>query len=75
MTALHILRVPTHVISEKSLGERWCFYCRKRIEFVLRVHLPDDPMSYYGPHASIKCEQGHHDGDLFPGRTREWEGP
>jgi hypothetical protein len=71
--SLHVLHVPTHVTSERSYGEHWCFYCRKWVEFTLRVHVPDDPMSYYGPHVSIKCERGHDDGDLFPGRYREWE--
>lgn len=70
---LHIHRVPTEVRSETDNGVRWCFYCRKRVRFIFRVHVPVDPMSYYGPHGSIKCEHGHHDGDCFPGTVREWE--
>lgn len=71
---IHILRIPTHVVSRRADGQpRWCFSCRKRVGFVRTVHMPDDPMSYYGPHAEIRCEHGHFDGDLFPGRTREWE--
>lgn len=69
---IHILHVPTRVVSEIEDGMRWCFYCRKRVPFVRRVHVPTDPMSYYGPHASIRCEKGHCDGDCFPGTSREW---
>jgi hypothetical protein len=39
----------------------------------MTIHAPDDPVSYYGPHASIECEHGHSDGDIFPGRIREWD--
>jgi hypothetical protein len=70
--SIHVHRVPTRVISTRGDGVRWCFYCRKRVTFTLTVHVPTDPMSYYGPHADIKCERGHVDGDLFPGRWREW---
>ena len=72
-TAIHILRVPTRIYSRKAHGKRrWCFVCRKRVPFTLTLHTPVDPMSYYGPHATIECEHGHTDGDLFPGRVREW---
>jgi hypothetical protein len=72
--SLHIHRVPTHLVSSKPDGQpRWCFYCRKRVNFIREIHAPDDKMSYYGPHAVIRCDHGHHDGDLFPGRFREWE--
>jgi hypothetical protein len=70
---LHVLRVPTRVLSQRPDGEpRWCFVCRKRVEFMLTVHTPTDPLSYYGPHADIKCEHGHLNGDCFPGTYREW---
>jgi hypothetical protein len=60
----------------KPNGEpRWCFVCRKRVRFTLTVHTPTDPMSYYGPHATIECERGHTDGDCFPGTWREWGEP
>jgi hypothetical protein len=68
----HIHRVPTHPVSTRSEGERWCFVCRKRVEFTRTVHVPDELYSYYGPHATIECPKGHHDGDLFPGYVREW---
>lgn len=73
MSAVHILHVPTRIYSEREDGDpRWCFYCRKRTPFIRRVHVSTDPMSYYGPHATIECERSHEDGDLFPGRFREW---
>ena len=68
----HILRVPTTVTHEASDGVRWCFYCRKRVEFTFRVHTPTDPESWYGPNRTVSCEKGHHDGDCFPGTWREW---
>jgi hypothetical protein len=73
---LHIHRVPTRVVSVSLDGEvRWCFVCRKRVAFTRTIHTPTDPMSYYGPHASIECERGHSDGDVFPGYVRECEEP
>lgn len=60
------------IVSQRSLGERWCFECRRRAEFTLTICTPVDPMSYYGPGGSIECEKGHHDGDCFPGTFREW---
>jgi hypothetical protein len=69
--SLHVLHVPTHVVSQRDDGERWCFYCRKRVAFTLTVHASDDPMSYYGPHVSVECERGHLDGDCFPGTYRQ----
>ena len=68
---VHILRVPTRIYSQRPDGVRWCFYCRKRVEFTLTVHTPTDPMSYYGPHSTVECENGHADGDCFPGTYRE----
>lgn len=50
---------------------RWCFVCRKRRQFEFVAQAPIEP-SYYGPSFSIVCERGHSDGDLFPGRVREW---
>lgn len=59
------------VVSEDDRGERWCFTCRQRRPFTLTVTAPVEP-SYYGPSFSIHCDRGHDDGDLFPGRIREW---
>jgi hypothetical protein len=72
--SVHILRVPTRVVSQRELTDRWCFVCRKFVTFTLTVHAPLDPASYYGPHATIECERGHTDGDCFPGTQREWGG-
>lgn len=58
--------------SRNSLGDKWCFQCRKRVEFELVVMMPDGD-SYYGPSASIDCTNcGAIDGDLFPGWNRDW---
>lgn len=64
---------------EVPQGQRWCFVCRARRNFVLRVCAPrvdaDDPVALgamWGPVASIACAGGHVDGDLFPGGSREW---
>ncbi|MGC5249641.1 hypothetical protein ACPXB3_22285 [Gordonia sp. DT219] len=54
-------------------GERWCFRCRARRVFQYVVDAPTEP-SYYGPNTRIECGTCHlTDGDLFPGRSREWE--
>lgn len=57
----------------ESLGVRWCFACRQRVEFVYVVHGPVEP-GYYEPLPSVQCTSCNTpDADLFPGRTREWE--
>lgn len=64
---------PRYEVFRRSVGERWCFQCRKRRQF---VHVRSAPveMSYYGPIDQIECVScGLVDGDLFPGHTREWE--
>ncbi len=73
--SIHIHRVPTRIVAAKPHGkERWCFVCRKRTRFTITTHVPNDPMSYYGPHWTVECAWRHIDGDLFPGRFREWDG-
>lgn len=70
---LHVNWGPRLVeIVREAEGVRWCFVCRKRRNFEFVVKTPAEP-SYYGPSASVVGECGHVDGDLFPGRTREWE--
>jgi len=60
-------------VSRTSEGIRWCFSCRKRVEFNQIIKIPDG-MSYYGPSIEIACSScGSIDSDLFPGRIREWE--
>lgn len=72
-----ICRSPFGVIKRKPNGEvRWCFYCRARVafDFVVRGNTDPDYDDYYGPAPSIECaEKGHGDGDMFPGRYREWD--
>ncbi len=64
--------VETH--REQDGEVRWCFQCRKPRRFDRVVFTPTDPVSYYGPSGSIRCGACHFpDGDLFPGRCREWE--
>lgn len=71
--SVHILWTePQEEIRLNQLGERWCFGCRKRRQFEHVVTAPVEP-SYYGPTHSVKCSGcGLVDGDLFPGREREW---
>ena len=66
---------PTEEIRRENNGEpRWCFRCRKVRVFEFIVRRPIDPESYYGPHWGIYCGTcGLNDGDLFPGRIREWD--
>lgn len=70
----HICRSgATREIKRESTGESWCFHCRKRQEFFYVVTGDVEP-SYYGPNPDIICGQCKtSDGDLFPGREREWE--
>lgn len=57
--------------SRESMGEKWCFYHRRRHEFWWVVMVPDG-MSYHGP-------SGHTEGigpdctHLFPGRIEVWD--
>jgi hypothetical protein len=61
-------------VSREPDGEpRWCFRCRAIRGFVYVVIAPVGP-SYYDPNAYVKCGTCDlTDGDLFPGRFREWE--
>jgi hypothetical protein len=61
-------------VSRRSDGEpRWCFKCRKIRPFECVVIAPVGP-SYYDPNTYVKCSAcGLTDGDLFPGRCRDWE--
>lgn len=75
---------PVEEIARRPDGERWCFVCRKRHEFLYIVTaskldpelpLEDQPGSWYGPVPHIECSVCHTwDGDCFPGWQREWEG-
>lgn len=71
----------TEVAHEENIGEKWCFYCRKRRDFTYRYHSPivenenDYLAAMWGGFPRIACSHGHQDGDCFPGRVREWEQP
>ena len=63
---------PRKEIHRESLGVRWCFYCRKRVEIIYTLTDDVEP-SYYEPNPGIHCVHGHWNGDLFPGRERLWD--
>jgi len=64
----------TKEIHREQIGVRWCFQCRKRVEFIYTLTADVEP-SYYGPNPSIQCEpRGHWNGDIGFGGSREWEG-
>jgi hypothetical protein len=75
---VHILHTPMEEVSRKPNGERFCFICRKRREFVYVISRPivtsiDDTGAWYGPTHQIECGTCHTvDGDCFPGTEREW---
>lgn len=61
------------VVEEQDGEPRWCFRCRKVRTFLFVVDREIEP-SYYDPNPSVICATcGLSDGDLFPGRIREWE--
>ena len=60
------------VVRRDPVSERWCFRCRKRRTFE-DVCERETGMSYYDPWWTRTCSQGHVDGDLFPGWSREGE--
>ena len=71
-TAFHVCRTPMEEIHRESLGDRWCFHCRRRHEFVYLIRATVEP-SYYDPTPSIQgLPCGAQDGDMFPGHEREW---
>ena len=58
---------------EPDGAERWCYHCRTRRPFDFVVRAPVGP-SWYDPNPGVECATCHlRDGDLFPGRYREWE--
>ena len=72
--SVHILRTPMEEISRRSLGEKYCFVCRRRRDFEHVISAPVG-LSYYGPTTQIECTHcGKIDGDVFPGHSREQEG-
>ena len=74
-TLVHVNHGPAmvEVVRRRDGQPRWCFKCRKRRDFLYIVTAPVEP-DWYGPHADVKCGTcDTSDGDLFPGRIREWE--
>jgi hypothetical protein len=70
--AVICLAGPQREIHREELGERWCFRCRKRREFIYTVVADTEP-SYYEPNPFIRCAACNTtDGDLGFGRMREW---
>ena len=65
---LHILRVPTEVRRTVKGSLRWCFRCHKHSTGTFSQHVPTDPMSYYDPHWSYRCDNCRQDGRLGFGR-------
>lgn len=72
--SIHILHTPMKEVHRERVDpDRWCFKCRKMREFHHVAHEPADTYSHYGPSRKIECSVCHLiDGDLFPGRSREW---
>lgn len=69
----HILTTPMKEVAAFSQGERYCFECRKRRQFIQVVYQTRpqeevDTWMYYGPHRLIECAScGSQDSDCFPG--------
>ena len=66
-----ICKSETVTVRTVQVGVRWCFVCRKRVEFTDTLKADAQP-SYYDPFWVRKCQSGHADGDLFPGWYREY---
>lgn len=63
------------VVDRLDGERRWCFGCRARRDFRFVVKAPTvlDDM-WYGYKAGVFCCTCNlRDGDLFPGRFREWD--
>jgi hypothetical protein len=52
---------------------KWCFVCRRRVRHDRVIRRDDVPEDWYGPWPAIECENGHTNGDCFPGCERTWE--
>lgn len=65
----YVVVVPPRIYDRVPDGEqRWCFRCRKRRAFKRTMRA-----SHYGLFVIIACENGHVDGDCFPGTWRVLE--
>lgn len=65
---------PVVEVSRKPVGVKWCFGCRKRLEyeFVVKRYDVDPRDDPYGPWGAYECTRCHEDRALFPGRERVW---
>lgn len=70
-TVGHICRTPGKSKTIKR-QVRWCFGCRKRVNYKLVLFVPE-PYSYYDPSTSWECPTCKEDHTLFPGMFYESE--
>ena len=69
MAELHIHAPPVLDRREKPLGERYCFSCRKRKQFILESTFAE----WYGWNSQVICECGAIDGDCGFGYVRVYD--
>ena len=61
-------------VHRETVGVRWCFHCRERVEFVFVVLDTVEKPTYWDPIRAIRCSACNTtDGDCGFGRSREWE--
>lgn len=63
------------LVSLRTHRVAWCFRCRKHRAHMEKVEAPTDIEDMmWGPIARVYCAAcGLTDGDMFPGRWREWD--
>ena len=67
-----ICGTPVREVHRKEWRTAWCFTCRRTTRHDHVITAPIGP-SYYEPTPHVECAVCHtHDGDIFPGWTREW---
>lgn len=69
--ALTVCRTEMVEFSRESVGEKWCFRCRKRLPHDFVVMVEEEP-GYYGPTRKFECSKCKGDFTCFPGTWREW---
>jgi hypothetical protein len=62
----------TYVHSTRKEPERWCFGERKRQTGTWELHVDTDPMSYWEPFWTFKCDGCGQDRMYGFGGYREW---
>jgi hypothetical protein len=63
---LHIHAPPGHWHVTKQRRTRWCFECRKRTTYELRLWMAES--GWYEPLPVWKCVECDQEADRFPGR-------